>query len=527
MYKQGYRRKYTQESGFTIAELVIGFTVFAIVAISLLALYVSLVNSAFIAKQKAVASTLATNQMEYLKGLPYDSLAVAGGSIYSASPLPATQTQTVNGITFTITTSINYIDDAYDGCASYPTQALKQLYCRNYPPPSGAPAVDSNPQDYKVAHVSVSGKSGAKLAEVDTQVSARVSETASTTGAMFVKTIDSTGNPVSGASVTVANNTLAPVVNLSDTTDSNGIAIFYGLPPDSNPDYVITASASGYSSLATIAISGTLQPNYPNQKILNQQSSYVTLTIKPQGTYSLLLETTDVNGAPLSGVKVYVKGGYKKYTATTDTSYYYDNFSPSDTRPTTDAGGLAGITNLVPGNYILCGDDGSINCKIGAVTYYLAAALPYAGANSLNPIAVPTYDSASPPATTFIYGGNPYLQKVRLMLTTNSSFPRVNNFSPDDLSLAAGGLNSVAFTVSGKNLPCSSTPASCSTTVKFVQGSTTYTASCTGASTGLQLNCTVNLTGIAQGTAQLVVSAGGNTLTLPASPQLGGLNVTP
>lgn len=212
--------------GVTLVELIVSLTVFMIVILSTFTLYTALVNSAVVAKRQAVALTLATNQMEYLKSLPYDDLAVAGGSIYSPSPLPASSNQTINGVRYTITTSINYIDDAFDGCGSYPTQALKEQYCRNYPPPSGSPATDSNQRDYKIAHVRVTDAVGTKLAEVDTQISARVAETASTTGALFVNVIDDKGNPVSGATVAMQNSTVTPALNLSDNTDSNGVAIF-------------------------------------------------------------------------------------------------------------------------------------------------------------------------------------------------------------------------------------------------------------------------------------------------------------
>ena len=381
--------KRREEGGFTLTELVIGLTVLAIVAFSLTGLFTSLVHSAVIAKEKAVASTLATNQMEYLKSLPYDSLAVQGGSIYSSTYIPASTTQTLNGVKYTINTSISYVDDAYDGCGSYPTQTLKQTYCRNYPPPSGAPATDTNPADYKIADVTVFNPDNTQLAEVDTEISAKVAETSSTTGALFVSVVDNNGNPISGATVNVVNSKVGPV-NVSDQTDENGIAIFYDLPNDSTADYVITANDSGYSTLHTIAASGSLQPTYPNQKILSQQSSYVTMVLKQQGTNSLLLETTDASGNPLPGVKVYVKGGYKNYTLSTDTTYYYDTLTPTDTRPTTDSSGFAGLTNLVPGNYYFCGDDGSVNCKVGSTTYYLVAAVPYGGTNSLKPITVPT-----------------------------------------------------------------------------------------------------------------------------------------
>ena len=91
--------------------------------------------------------------------------------------------------------------------------------------------------------------------------------------------------------------------------------------------------------------------------------------------------------------------------STSDTQYYYDTFSPSDTRPTSDANGMATLSNLVPGAYIFCGDIGTISCTIDSITYYLAAAVPYGGTNSLNPVTVPTYLASAPPSTTYSYGG--------------------------------------------------------------------------------------------------------------------------
>ncbi|HTB48708.1 MAG TPA: prepilin-type N-terminal cleavage/methylation domain-containing protein, partial [Verrucomicrobiae bacterium] len=429
------------EGGYTLVELMVSIAILAILSLSAFTLLTALLHSAIVSTREAVASTLATNQMEYLKSLPYDNLAVAGGPIISSTTIPGTLTKKVDGDTYTVTTSINYADDAYDGCGSYPTQALKQEYCRNYPPPTGAPAVDTNPADYKDVNVTVTDVSGLRLASLDTQIAALVAETASNTGALFVYVVDDSGNPLTGATVNVINNSVSPAVNVSDTTDENGIVIFYDLPPSTTGNkYQVTASDSGYSSLTTIAPSGSLQPTYSSQNLISQSSSYVTLTLKQQGQNSLVLETTDVNGNPLPNAKIYIKGGYKKYTATTDTSYYYDTLSPIDTRPVTDSSGLAAVTNLVPGNYILCGDAGATSCSVGSTTYYLAAAVPYGGSSPLEPVTVPDYDPTNPPTTTFAYNGNNYLQKVRLMLTTNASFPRLTSLSPYDGSLASGVL---------------------------------------------------------------------------------------
>ncbi len=506
--------------GFSVIEIVVALVILALISTSILGLYTVLVQTTFVAKRRSVASGLATNQMEYLKSLSYNSLAVAGGSIVATSPLPATFTKTINGVTYTVTTSINYIDDAFDGC-----RILSQ--CINTPVPAGAPSNDLNPADYKTIHITVTTAGGLKLAEVDTKVSARVAETASNTGAILVKVLDPSGGAISGATVSITNSTTSPTVAVSDSTDSGGVAIFYNLPPDTTGyDYIVNATYGGYSSLTTIGPNGALQPSYPSQQLLTQQSSLVTLTLKPQGQFSLAAEVVDTSGVAIANAKVYVKGGYKKYTSLTDTSYYYDlPASPSDVRPIADTSGLFTLTNLVPGPYYFCGDAGATGCTVGGSTYYLAAAVPYGGITTLNPIVVPTYLASSPPPITFTQSGNNYLQKVRLILTNNISFPRVSTLTPAQES-TSGALSAFSFVITGTNLPCSATAASCSTSVKFTQASNTYTASCTG-TTGLTINCTVNLTGIAAGNTQLVVASGGNTLTLPAAPLIGGLVITP
>jgi prepilin-type N-terminal cleavage/methylation domain-containing protein len=522
------RRQQNTESGYTLVELMVAVFVLSVVAISIMQLFTALVSSALLMKRKSVALTLATNQMEYLKSLPYNNLAVAGGSIVATSPLPATTTKTVNGVPYTVRTSINYIDDAFDGCGSYPNTTLRDRYCRNYPPPSNVTATDTNAADYKIVHVSVTDPTGKILSDVDTEIAARVAETASNTGALFVTVIDQDGNPVQGANVQVVNPTSSPTVNVNDNTDSSGVAIFYGMPPDTtNYDYNITATLSGYSTLSTIAPTGSLQPYYANQQIITQQSSSVTLQIMPMGQRSLLMEVTDTSGNPIPNARVYVKGGYKKYNSATNTAYYYDNMTPSDSRPIAGGDGLIAVDNLVPGPYIFCGDVGATSCTAGSTTYYLAAAIPYTGTNSFNPIAVPTYDPASPPATTFAYSGNNYLQKVRLMLTSASNAPRIRTLNPDEASTGSSNMSAFAFQINGTNLPCTASGSGCGTTVKVLQGANTYTASCKGSNAGTQVSCTVNLSTASQGATQLQVIANGQTITVPASLSLGGITIAP
>lgn len=513
--------------GFTIIELLVSSIVIAILAISVFSAYIALNSTAIFAKQKTIGTELATNQIEYLKSLPYDSLAVAGGAIPSASPLPNSKTEVLDNVTYTINTSINYVDDAHDGCASYPNVTIKNLLCRNLPSPSGAPATDLNPADYKIANVKVY-VNGKRVAELDTQIAARVAETDSTTGALVVKVIDSAGNAISGATVNVANSTVSPVVNLNDSTDASGIAIFYGLKPDTGNDYVITASKTDYSTLVTIKPIGGLSPNYSSQNIIVQQSSSVTMTINPKGQYSLVAETVDTSGSPIADMKLYIKGGMKKYSVATNTEYYTDTMSPSDTRPVSDASGLVAIQNLDPGPYIFCGDAGATSCQIGTnPVRYMVASVPYAGTSQIGPINVPSYDSASPPSPTFAFGGNNYYQKTRLYFSTASNFPRIDNLTNTTASIAAG---THTFTISGTNLPChASNPASCATTVVVKNAAGNLPASCIYSDAiTLDLSCTITVSGATAGQSNLTITANGHTLDIPNGVGLlGGINVVP
>jgi len=112
------------------------------------------------------------------------------------------------------------------------------------------------------------------------------------------------------------------------------------------------------------------------------------------------------------------------------------------------------------------------------------------------------------------------------MMTTNSSFPRVYSLAPDDISLTSSNLGAFTFTVTGANLPCTNNPATCGTSIRFVQGANTYTSSCTGAVAGITLNCSINVSGIAAGSTRMIVQAGSNTLTIPTGSFLGGFNVS-
>ena len=85
----------------------------------------SLVLSA-LAKAKAAAVEVASTQMEYLRGLSYDSLGTVGG--IPAGTVAQNATTTVDGVAYGVRTFIEYYDDPADGTGANDTNGVTTDY---------------------------------------------------------------------------------------------------------------------------------------------------------------------------------------------------------------------------------------------------------------------------------------------------------------------------------------------------------------------------------------------------------------
>lgn len=488
-------------SGFTIAEVVVSVVILTIFSISIMSAYFIMVGSAATARLKSKGLSVGTEQIEYLRSLPYDNLAVEGGSINtSATKIPASKEVTVGSDTFIVETTIVYVDDAFDGCLAYPS--AQSYLCRNGPAKSGLP-VDSNPRDYKVADVIVKEKNSQKeISRVSTQIAARVAETGGATGAIIVVVVDSTGQVISGATVTITNSTVSPQVNQSVGTDVNGTALFLDATPDSGKDYVITATKSGYSSLTTIASSGSLLPTYPNISVLAQQVTSSTMLIDKISSESLLVRVVDSNGSPRPGAQFSIRGGVKLYTSVVDQSYSY-----TQTSITADSNGEYLFSNLTPGQYELCYS--SSLCQSGRYAIALHSTF---GSQSGQPFTVE-------PGVTNQLGGTP-MQTVTMYTSSSSSYPRISSISPSSISATANNLDDVEIIISGSNLSGS--------LVQLRQTGVDSNGTTVGVDTGTSIRRAFNLSG-KTGSFEVVVTGAGGIVTQNglAPGTLGGFNVTP
>lgn len=493
--------------GFTIPELIVTIIVFGIVSVSAYTLLLAHISTLSTVRLRTAALSLATEQVEYLRALPYDSLAVAGGSIVSsATPIPTPTTESRAGREFEVVTDIRYADDAFDGCLNY--GAAQDKLCRNYK--TGTVLTDTNPRDYKVADVTIKDKkTGKEYASLSSQFTSRVAETAGNTSAMLVTVVGSDGSPVAGATVTIQNSTLSPAVSQSITTDGDGTALFLDVRPDSGDDYVVSASKTGFSSLSTIPVNGTLIPKHPNVTALVQQVSNVTLVIDRISTDSLLVQTVDATGAAVGNVPFTIRGGIKLYTDPEDTSYSYQQTL------TTDASGQLHVPSLVPGNYEVCYLSGG-QCVSSSARRIAALRAAY-GESSYQPFSVPS--GASSP----IDGGP--MQRIVIVTTTSSGVPRITLATPASASSSAADANATILQIYGANLSGSSvTLQKDGQTITSIVPNDPDMVDQAG-----RIWREFNLSGVGAGAYDLVVDNGSGQAvqSLVAPGTLGGINVGP
>jgi len=253
-----YHFRHGSDKGFSLIDVIVGVALTLILFLSLFGILRASVLVSSLARAKAGAMTIAETQMEYLRGLSYDSLGTIGG--IPAGSVAQNATTTANGINYALHTFIGYIDDPSDG--------------------TGASDTNNITTDYKRAEVTVSYTIGGqvKSASLTSNFAPPSIETTTGGGTLEVAVVNSTGVAVPGASVVVTNTATTPAVNLSTFTNTDGTVFLPGAATSSA--YQIAVSRSGYSSAQTYVRDSTNQN--PNPGYLTVAANQTTV-----GTFAI------------------------------------------------------------------------------------------------------------------------------------------------------------------------------------------------------------------------------------------------
>ncbi|MDB5266727.1 MAG: hypothetical protein JWN89_542 [Parcubacteria group bacterium] len=306
-----------KQRGFTLVEILVGVTIFVIVAMAIYQSYASVYATVSSSHFKILASDLANEEFEVVRNLPYANVGEPGG--IPNGIVPHVQTIVRDNISFQVTTTIRNVDDPFDGRI-------------------GATPNDTSPADYKLVEVEVLCGTCKNFAPVifTGRVSPRNLETASTNGALFVQTFDANGQPVSDADVHIANSSTTPTLTIDDTTNAQGILQIVDVPPFAS-SYRISVSKPGYSTDQTYPLggAGNSNPTKPHATVALQQVTQVSFAIDKTST--LNVSTVDSSCSPVSSIPFTMKGS--KLIGTPSVYKYNQNL-------TTDSAGQKTISNL-------------------------------------------------------------------------------------------------------------------------------------------------------------------------------------
>src|SRR4030042_3912191 len=197
-----------QKKGFTLVEVLVAVAVLSIVGAAILTT-ISFILKVTLASQDTVrAHNLANEKMEVLKNMSYDSLATRFGAIYPPGAIPDSETVESGDHNYIVHSYISFMDDPFDG------NALGTI--------PGKP-VDFYPFDYKKATIEVRNQQDVKvLAKIGTNIAANAAETSDDTGILFLKIINSVGDPVANVNAHLTNPNPSPPVDITTITDTEG-----------------------------------------------------------------------------------------------------------------------------------------------------------------------------------------------------------------------------------------------------------------------------------------------------------------
>jgi prepilin-type N-terminal cleavage/methylation domain-containing protein len=332
-----------KQKGFTLVEVVVGSAVFLVIAIGAYNAYVGLLGLINQGKYRVLAVSLANEQFEIARNMPYADVGIVGG--IPKGKLLHEQNINRGGAMFKVVTTIRNLDLPFDGTFG------------------GSPN-DLSPSDNKYIDITVfcDGCKGMQPVSLTGQIAPKNLETASTNGALLIKVFDSNGQPVQNADIHIVNVATTTTIVIDDVTDSTGSLQIVDVPPGTNA-YRITVTKDGYSTDRTYPIGGVgnPSPSKPDATVLLQQLTQISFSIDILGTINF--SSVSPTCEPKSGFDFTLRGAKLIGTNT----YKYS------ANKTTDSGGLLNLNNMEWDGYTIMAIDADYDL---------------AGINPLNPVSL-------------------------------------------------------------------------------------------------------------------------------------------
>lgn len=318
-----------RNDGFTLIETLIAIVIFGIVAGGIYFAYSNVLDIFSASYLNLAALETINNELEIIRNMPYIDVGVQGGS--PSGVLVAEKNINFSNVPFLVKTFVRNVDDPFDG-----TQ--------------GGNPNDTAPADYKLVEIEIDCPSCPRFTPTksSTTVAPPGLETVTDKGTLVIKVFDASGQPISGANVSVVNNLVSPIININDLTDSTGTLSLVDIATSSG-GYAITITKTGYSTDQTYPIGAPSNPNplKPYASVLEQQITQVSFIIDRVST--LNIKTQDKFCTGVGSIDILQTG--QKLIGTNPNVFKYS------TTHITNASGVKTVSNLEFDTYNFANQD--------------------------------------------------------------------------------------------------------------------------------------------------------------------------
>jgi len=263
------------QKGQTLIGILISLALLVILAQALFTLTNTSYQLVGFNRSRIAARHLAQEKIELIRNLPYDLVGTVGG--IPSGTLSQSETVNRNGLTYTIRTSVVYIDDPFDNTAP----------------------LDLLPVDYKRVRVDVSwdGLTPSRNGPIvlATDIAPQGIETTAGGGTLSILVFDANAEPVPQADVTIQASGVTPAIDLELQTNDNGRIILPGAPI-CTACYSISVTKEGFSSDKTYTTTEVTNPTRPLQTILEGAVTEISFAIDQTSTLTITTLTDRESG---------------------------------------------------------------------------------------------------------------------------------------------------------------------------------------------------------------------------------------
>ena len=275
-----YSPRELRSRGVTLIDTVVGTALMLVVFIGIAAVFQLSIDVVTNNKARAGAIALANERMEYIRSLAYASVGTVGG--IPSGLMAQSEPVTLNNVSYTRRTVVEYVDDPNDGFGSADTNGITL--------------------DYKVAKVDVAWTSriGTRHITLVTRISPPngmevACPPTAQCGTLTIYVLNVATQPVLNAQVRIVNTTTSPGIDITTYANTDGVVSIVGAPVAAG--YQVTVTKTGHSTDRTYNVTAeNTNPTPGPLTVSNNQTTSATFRIDllsnmTVNTYSLSTNT--------------------------------------------------------------------------------------------------------------------------------------------------------------------------------------------------------------------------------------------